>query len=87
MRLAAQAPYRRGRVSSNVRQHMNPRCGVPEDLPAAARGQSELAIDSDPNASGFYEYCGARVVGAVAAPIVGNLERARPQLRLRTSAA
>ncbi|WP_164963287.1 GNAT family N-acetyltransferase [Rubrivivax sp. JA1026] len=54
---------------------------------AAAGGQEELAIDSDPNASGFYEHLGARVVGTVAAPIPGNLKRARPQLRLRTSAA
>jgi len=51
---------------------------------AAAGGQTELAIDSDPNASGFYEHCGARRVGAVAAPIAGSPERTRPQLRLPT---
>lgn len=54
---------------------------------AAAGGQVELAIDSDPNASGFYAHCGAQVVGAVAAPIPGSPERTRPQLRLRTSEA
>jgi len=54
---------------------------------AAAAGQPDLAIDADPNASGFYQHCGARVVGAVPAPIAGSPERARPQLRLRTSAA
>lgn len=54
---------------------------------AAAAGQSELAIDADPNASGFYQRCGARVVGAVAAPIAGSPDRVRPQLRLRTRAA
>lgn len=54
---------------------------------AAAAGQSELAIDADPNASGFYQHCGARLVGAVAAPLAGSPERVRPQLRLRTSAA
>lgn len=52
---------------------------------AAAGGQAELLIDSDPNASGFYEHCGARVVGYVAAPIAGNPTRARPQLRLRSA--
>lgn len=54
---------------------------------AASRGQPELAIDSDPNAEGFYQACGARVVGAVPAPIVGSPKRVRPQLRLRTGAA
>ena len=54
---------------------------------AASGKQHELAIDADPNASGFYVSCGATVVGTVAATIEGNPDRARPQLRLRTSAA
>jgi GNAT superfamily N-acetyltransferase len=54
---------------------------------AAAGQQHELAIDADPNASGFYVSCGARIVGTAAAPIAGNPNRVRPQLRLRTSAA
>lgn len=54
---------------------------------AAVRGQPELAIDSDPNAEGFYRACGARLVGSVAAPIVGNPKRVRPQLLLLTEAA
>jgi GNAT superfamily N-acetyltransferase len=54
---------------------------------AAQAGQSELAIDADPHAQGFYLACGANVVGSIKAPIPGNPERVRPQLRLRTSAA
>ncbi len=54
---------------------------------AARNGQSELAIDADPNAEVFYVARGARVVGSVEAPIPGSPERVRPQLRLRTSAA
>ncbi len=54
---------------------------------AAAGGQAELAVDSDPHAEGFYTACGARVVGSVSAPIAGNAERVRPQLRLATGAA
>lgn len=53
---------------------------------AAAGGQAELAVDSDPHAEGFYKALGARVVGTVAAPIAGNPERVRPQLRLSTGA-
>jgi GNAT superfamily N-acetyltransferase len=51
---------------------------------AASAGQAELAIDSDPNAAGFYRACGASHVGSVAAPIASNPGRVRPQLRLRT---
>lgn len=54
---------------------------------AAEHGQHELAIDADPNAEGFYLAVGARVTGAVAAPIKGQPMRVRPQLRLNTSAA
>jgi len=54
---------------------------------AASHGQSEIAIDSDPNAEGFYKVRGALVVGRVAAPIPGNPQRVRPQMRLPTSAA
>ena len=54
---------------------------------ACENGQSELAIDADPNATDFYLACGALVVDRVAAPIPGQPQRARPQLRLRTSAA
>ena len=53
---------------------------------AAAGGQTELAVDSDPHAEGFYKACGARIVGSVAAPIPGNAARMRPQLRLPTRA-
>jgi GNAT superfamily N-acetyltransferase len=53
---------------------------------AAAAGQQELAIDADPNAEGFYQTCGARRVGALAAPVAGDPARLRPQLRLRTVA-
>jgi len=54
---------------------------------AKARGQSVLAIDSDPNAEQFYVRCGARVVGQVPAPIEGAPSRVRPQLVLATDAA
>jgi GNAT superfamily N-acetyltransferase len=51
----------------------------------AGRGVEFLHIDSDPNAELFYVACGAVRVGEVAAPIEGQLGRARPQLRLSTS--
>ncbi len=54
---------------------------------AAAHGQSEIAIDSDPNAEGFYRARGALVVGSVPAPISGDRQRVRPQLRLPIRAA
>jgi predicted N-acetyltransferase YhbS len=54
---------------------------------AAAAGQSELRIDADPNALGFYLARGARHVADVAAPITGNPGRYRPQLLLSTAAA
>jgi predicted N-acetyltransferase YhbS len=54
---------------------------------AAAAGQSQLCIDADPNALGFYLACGARHVADAAAPIAGNPGRCRPQLLLSTAAA
>ncbi|MFM8354766.1 MAG: GNAT family N-acetyltransferase [Gammaproteobacteria bacterium] len=54
---------------------------------AAANGQAELAIDSDPNAANFYRAQGARLVGVVPAPISCDPLRVRPQLRLVASAA
>ena len=51
---------------------------------AATHGQQELAIDADPNAEGFYLAAGAKVVGAIKAPIKGYSGRIRPQLRLAT---
>ncbi len=53
---------------------------------ASAANQDELAIDSDPHAEGFYLSCGARHVGHVAAPIEGDPQRVRPQLRVSTRA-
>lgn len=49
---------------------------------ARAKGQTELRVDSDPNAEAFYLSLGARRVGEVAAPIEGQPNRARPQLAL-----
>ena len=54
---------------------------------AADAGQAMLAIDADPNAEAFYKACGAVRVGEVPAPIDGQPDRVRPQLRLRTRAA
>lgn len=54
---------------------------------AAAHGQSELHVDSDPNAERFYLRLGARKVGAIPAPIEGQPGRQRPQLILRTQNA
>ena len=54
---------------------------------ARANGQSELRVDSDPNAEAFYLRLGARRVGEVAAPIEGQPNRARPLLALSTENA
>jgi GNAT superfamily N-acetyltransferase len=51
---------------------------------AAAAGVSELAIDADPNAEGFYLACGAYRIGELSAPIDGQPGRVRPQLLLAT---
>jgi len=49
---------------------------------AKEAGATEMLIDSDPNAEGFYVRCGATVVRRVAAPIEGQPDRHRSQLRL-----
>lgn len=54
---------------------------------AAAAGQRQLAIDSDPNASELYLRCRATPVGVVPAPIPGAPGRVRPQFLLDTGAA
>jgi GNAT superfamily N-acetyltransferase len=51
---------------------------------AAALGSEALHVDSDPNAEPFYVACGATRVGEVPAPIDGEPQRVRPQLRLFT---
>jgi len=48
-------------------------------------GQREISIDADPNAETFYLSCGAQRVGQVPAPIDGQPDRVRPQLRLASS--
>lgn len=54
---------------------------------AAAKGQTLLAIDADPNAEPFYLAAGATRVGEVAAPIDGQPDRVRPLLRLTLRAS
>ncbi|AXE31243.1 N-acetyltransferase [Chromobacterium phragmitis] len=54
---------------------------------ARAAGQTDIAIDADPNALGFYQSFGARRQSVVSAPIEGQPERVRPQLLLATSQA
>jgi GrpB-like predicted nucleotidyltransferase (UPF0157 family)/GNAT superfamily N-acetyltransferase len=49
---------------------------------AAAAGATSILIESDPNAEAFYLACGAKRIGAVAAPIPGELSRVRPRLTL-----
>lgn len=53
---------------------------------AASVGASVIRIDADPNAEGFYLACGARLIGVLAAPIVGEPDRVRPQLELTLTA-
>jgi ribosomal protein S18 acetylase RimI-like enzyme len=57
-----------------------------QEVAAAANGD-HISIDSDPNAESFYIACGAISVGVLAAPIPGEPNRCRPQLRLPTNAA
>ncbi len=45
-------------------------------------GQSEIAVDADPNAEKFYLAMGAIKVSDIAAPIEGEPARVRPQLLL-----
>jgi GNAT superfamily N-acetyltransferase len=47
---------------------------------AAEGGATSIVVDADPNSEPFYLRCGARRVGAVAAPIAGQPNRVRPQL-------
>ncbi|HKH46324.1 MAG TPA: GNAT family N-acetyltransferase [Thermoanaerobaculia bacterium] len=54
---------------------------------AARCGAKHVAIDADPNAEQFYLACGAVRCGAMAAPIEGEPERVRPQLRISVAAA
>jgi RimJ/RimL family protein N-acetyltransferase/predicted N-acetyltransferase YhbS len=51
---------------------------------AVERGAVAIGIDADPNAEPFYLACGAARIGAIAAPIDGMPDRARPQLVLAT---
>lgn len=52
---------------------------------AATQGASVLHIDADPYAEAFYLACGAQRTGTVDAPIEGQPERQRPQLRILTT--
>lgn len=52
----------------------------------AANGTTVLHIDADPHAEGFYRRHGATRVGAKPAPIEGQPDRIRPQLRLAVAA-
>ena len=53
---------------------------------AREHGVSEMSIDADPNAAGFYALMGAEHCGAVAASMDG-IARERPQFRIRISHA
>ena len=50
----------------------------------APSGITLLEIDADPNAEPFYVACGAVRVSAQPAPIEGEPDRTRPQLRIST---
>ncbi|QCB47593.1 GNAT family N-acetyltransferase [Hydrogenophaga sp. PAMC20947] len=52
----------------------------------AILGIEALHIDADPHAEAFYRRCGATWVGAIPAPIEGQPDRIRPQLRLAVRA-
>ncbi len=45
-------------------------------------GHTRMHIDADPNAEAFYRHCGATREGVVAAPILSDPDRIRPQMRL-----
>jgi GNAT superfamily N-acetyltransferase len=49
---------------------------------ARSRGLTALRIESDPNATAFYESCGARRVGERAAPMPGAPDRVLPLLAI-----
>ena len=53
---------------------------------AARSGARHVVIDADPNAERFYLTCGSVRCGAVPAPIEGEPERVRPQLRISVAA-
>ncbi|WOJ97680.1 GNAT family N-acetyltransferase [Congregibacter brevis] len=53
---------------------------------ASSLGASEIHIDADPNAEGFYTSRGAVRVAEVLAPIASQPTRVRPQMVLRTNA-
>ena len=52
---------------------------------ARSMGAHEILIDADPNAESFYVRCGAVVTGSVPAPIDGQPNRVRPQLKFAIS--
>ena len=52
---------------------------------AYAKGFAYLEIDSDPNAEAFYLRMGAERVGSVSAPVPGDSDRTRPQMKLSVS--
>ena len=49
---------------------------------AKERGAKQMRIDADPNATAFYLSCGAYRIGAVPAPITGDLKRVRQLLAI-----
>ena len=51
-------------------------------LAAAGRAQT-LQVDAEPSAETFYQRHGLQKVGEIAAPIPGQPERARPQMRIQ----
>jgi GNAT superfamily N-acetyltransferase len=52
---------------------------------ARTMGARQILIDADPNAEKFYVRCGAVVTESVPAPIDGQPNRVRPQLRIAIS--
>ncbi len=53
---------------------------------ARSLGATELIIDADPNAEGFYRACGAQLVGTLAAPTEIAPSRTLPVFRLPCAA-
>ncbi len=45
-------------------------------------GHTRLHIDAEPHAEAFYRHCGATRDGEIAAPIIGEPDRVRPQMIL-----
>ncbi len=50
---------------------------------AADGGAVTLSVDADPHAAEFYLSCGGAPSGVLPAPIMGNIERVRPQFLFR----